>query len=115
MAPLAKWCRADFIEKRVQSIVGSQNKLVLEDGSEVEYDVLAVNVGSRTRGANTTEGVWEHTLTTRPINELLGKIQRKEEELISRKIIPKVAVCGGGAAGVELSFAFKKRWSDAFG
>jgi NADH dehydrogenase FAD-containing subunit len=25
-----------------------------------------------------------------------------------------VAVCGAGAAGVELSFAFKKRWSELF-
>ena len=53
-------------------------------------------------------------MTTRPINELLGKIQRKENELQERGIIPKVAVCGGGAAGVELAFAFKKRWSAAF-
>jgi NADH dehydrogenase FAD-containing subunit len=30
-------------------------------------------------------------------------------------VIPKVVVCGGGAAGVELSFAFKARWSRAFG
>jgi NADH dehydrogenase FAD-containing subunit len=34
---------------------------------------------------------------------------------LSNKIIPKVVVCGGGAAGVELSFAFKNRWSKAFG
>jgi hypothetical protein len=24
-------------------------------------------------------------------------------------------ICGGGAAGTELSFAFKKRWSEYFG
>jgi NADH dehydrogenase FAD-containing subunit len=45
----------------------------------------------------------------------LGKIHRKEEELLSNKIIPKVVVCGGGAAGVELSFSFKNRWSKSFG
>jgi len=26
-----------------------------------------------------------------------------------------VAVCGAGAAGTELSFAFKQRWSEYFG
>jgi selenide, water dikinase len=93
----------------------SQNKLIFEDDTELEYDVLALNVGSRTRGATTIPGVWDNSLTTRPINELLGKIQRKEEELLSNNIIPKVVVCGGGAAGVELSFAFKNRWSKAFG
>lgn len=50
----------------------------LDDGSTLEYDVLAVNVGSRTSGSDTIPGVWKHSLTTRPINELLGKIQRKE-------------------------------------
>ena len=60
----------------------NENKLLLEDGTEVEYDVLGLNVGSKTRGAKTVEGVWEHSLTTRPINELLGKIQRKENELL---------------------------------
>lgn len=29
-------------------------------------------------------------------------------------IIPEVVVCGAGAAGTELSFAFKKRWSNHF-
>ena len=77
--------------------------------------MLSLNVGSKTRGSTSVPGVWDNSLTTRPINELLGKIHRKEEELHSYKIIPKVVVCGGGAAGVELSFAFKNRWSKSFG
>lgn len=93
---------------------GNSNRLLFEDDTELEYDVLALNVGSKTRGAASTPGVWEHSLTTRPINELLGKIQRKEDELIQSGVIPRVVVCGGGAAGVELAFAFKKRWSAAF-
>jgi NADH dehydrogenase FAD-containing subunit len=89
--------------------------LIFEDDTELVYDVLSLNVGSKTRGATTVPGVWDYSLTTRPINELLGKIHRKEEELHYNKIIPKVVVCGGGAAGVELSFAFKNRWSKSFG
>lgn len=27
---------------------------------------------------------------------------------------PTVTVCGAGAAGIEMAFAFKKRWSDLF-
>ena len=50
----------------------------LEDGSFVEYDILALNVGSKTRGTLDVSGVYEHSLTTRPINELLPKIERKE-------------------------------------
>jgi selenide, water dikinase len=35
--------------------------------------------------------------------------------LKEKGIIPRVVVCGGGAAGVELAFAFKARWSREFG
>jgi hypothetical protein len=52
--------------------------LVFEDGTDASYDALGVNVGSRTRGANDVKGVNDYSLTTRPINELLGKIERKE-------------------------------------
>jgi NADH dehydrogenase FAD-containing subunit len=73
-----------------------------------------VNVGSRTRGANDIPGVWDYSLTTRPINELLGKIQRKEQDLLSKKITPELTVCGAGAAGIELTFGFKARWDKVF-
>jgi len=46
---------------------------------------------------------------------LIPKVSKKELELKEKGIIPKVVVCGGGAAGTELSFAFKKRWSEFFG
>ena len=96
-------------------MVGAENRLELEDGSSVEYDVLALNVGSKTRGANNIPGVWEHSLTTRPINHLLPKIAAKESALKEAGIIPRVVICGAGAAGTELAFGFKKRWSDVFG
>ena len=115
MAPLAKWCNADYFEQRVKRIVGSENRLELEDGSSLEYDVLVLNVGSRTQGTNAITGVWEHSLTTRPINHLLPKIVAKEASLKEQGIIPKVVICGAGAAGTELAFAFKKRWSVFFG
>ena len=74
-----------------------------------------MNVGSRTRAANKVKGVWEHSLTTRPINDLLPKIQVKEKAMKEAGTIPVVVVCGSGAAGTELSFAFKARWSKYFG
>lgn len=61
------------------------------------------------------KGVWEHGLTTRPINDLLAKIQTKEQQLKEAGVTPVVAICGAGAAGTELSFAFKKRWGEVFG
>lgn len=52
LEPLAKWCKADYVEQRVARIVGNENKILLEDGSSIDYDYLIVNVGSRTRGSH---------------------------------------------------------------
>eukprot|EP00347_Sterkiella_histriomuscorum_P018476 403345372 len=112
--PLAQWCNADYIEERVHNIKASENKINFESGGNMDYDLLAINVGSRTRGANETPGVKEYSLSTRPINDLLSKIQKREKELIESKTIPEVVVCGSGAAGVEMAFGFKKRWSKLF-
>jgi len=114
LKPLAAWCNAEYIEKRVKAIHGSKKVIETEDGSSIPFDYLAVNVGSRTRGTYSMKGI-EYSLTTRPINELLPKIRAKEAILKQKKVIPKVAVCGGGAAGVELAFAFKTRWTNYFG
>lgn len=115
MAPLAKWCGADYIEKTVKRVHANDNRIELEDGSIVDYDILALNIGSKTRGTFETTGVWEHSLTTRPINHLIPKIAKKEQELLAAGVVPSVVVCGAGAAGTELAFAFKHRWSKVFG
>lgn len=51
MAPLASWCGAEYIEKRVSKVLANENRLQLEDGTFVDYDILALNVGSKTRGS----------------------------------------------------------------
>ncbi len=115
LKPLAKWCNAEFIEQRVEKIIADENRVVLENGESVEYDVLALNIGSKTRSTFDTPGVLEYSMTTRPINDLLGKIEKREKELLDANITPKLIVCGAGCAGVELSFGFKNRWKGVFG
>ena len=114
LEPVAHWCNADYVEKAVHLIDADRNSIVFDDKTELKYDALGVNVGSRTRGAREVKGVDTYSLTTRPINDLLGKVERKEEQLIKDKITPTLAICGAGAAGIELSFAFKNRWSKLF-
>jgi NADH dehydrogenase FAD-containing subunit len=50
----------------------------LENGETIDYDVLAVNVGSKTKDTGNVKGVWDHALTTRPINDLIPKVSKKE-------------------------------------
>ena len=114
LEPVAEWCGAEYVNKSVAQIDADKNKIHLDDGSSLEYDVAIVNVGSRTQGTYNVKGVKDHCLKTRPINDLLPRIEATEMDLKTRGEAPKVAVCGAGAAGTELAFAFKKRWSDKF-
>jgi len=79
LPPLAAWCNANYVEQRVERIAGNENKIYLKNGDALDYDVLAVNVGSKTKDTGNIKGVWEHALTTRPINDLIPKIRIKEE------------------------------------
>lgn len=114
MEPLATWCKADYVQKRVKRVVANENRLEMEDGSSLDYDILALNVGSKTRDAKAVPGVWEHSLTTRPINDLIPKVTAKEEEMLAAGTVPTVVICGAGAAGTELAFGFKVRWEKLF-
>ena len=44
LGPVAKWCNVDFIQKRVTKIKADHNKVVLHDGTVLDYDVLATNL-----------------------------------------------------------------------
>ena len=114
LEPIAEWCGAEYVNKTVVKIDANKNKIHTDDGSIVDYDVAVVNVGSKTQGTFRVKGVNKHALKTRPINDLLPRIEAREMELKTQGVIPKVAVCGAGAAGTELAFAFKKRWDDLF-
>lgn len=114
LKPLSAWCGMTYIEHRVKRIEANKNTIHLENGETIEYDILALNVGSKTYEGG-VKGIWEHALTTRPINDLLPKIKSRENELKAAGIVPKVVVCGDGAAGTELAFGFKARWEELFG
>ena len=103
------------MHKKVARIEANANKVHFADGGSIDYDILCVNVGSKTRDTERVPGVWEYSLPTRPINNLLERISKKEQDMTAKGIIPRVAVVGSGAAGVEMAFAFKQRWGAFFG
>lgn len=43
---------------------------MFEDGSYLQYDVLSLNIGTKTKLWKTIKGVWEYSFCTRPIKEM---------------------------------------------
>jgi selenide,water dikinase len=108
LQPLCNWCGANFILDTAISI-DEKEKIVYCKERNVKYDILSIDVGSTTKGMD-IEGVKEFAICTRPLSNLLEKLENFEKEKNELNHIPKVIIVGGGAAGVELSFVFKARF-----
>ena len=52
---------------------------------EVPFDVVSVDIGSTTRDHVSIPGASEYTISTRPISDLVRRIQ-KEEEILKEKL-----------------------------
>lgn len=110
LEPLAQLYGAEFLPIRAIRLDPGPQIVTLEDGRSVAYDVLSIDIGSRTKGTD-IPGVREHCLMTRPLVALLKAL----EGLDRLEMAPKVVVVGAGAAGVELAFAFLRRFQAHFG
>lgn len=111
----------EFVQGEVAEIRGEEDsgkkrvvKWVNGEGhvGEMEYDVCSVDVGSATKWIEGSGDLGESVVYTRPIGKLVDRVRRFEamdEDGSQRR---RVVVIGGGAAGVELTFALKARWSE---
>jgi selenide,water dikinase len=119
VVPLARRAAATVVLERARRIDARAKRIDLAGGSSVGYDVASLDVGSSVIGLD-RPGVREHALATRPVGELATNLEARLAGLGSaddprvrsgRDIASamRVAVVGGGAAGVELSFTIEAR------
>lgn len=110
LRPLARFAGARFLEAEVVGLDPGARRIQLAGRPPLRYDVLGIDVGSTVRGLD-VPGVLEHAIPTRPIGRLMDRLEAAEAALAGREGPTRVAIVGGGSAGVELAFCLEARWA----
>ena len=98
LARLAARAGVELIQGVVRSIDTGTRQVALAAGEALHYDVVSINLGSVPAGAG------EAAIPAKPFDRFIA---RWRELLEKGPKAPRVAVIGGGAAGVELALAMK--------
>lgn len=115
LEPLAQWAGLEFIRERVVDLDGDQKMLKLRDGRTVNFDVVSLDIGSTVQGLQHTPGARRFTIPTRPIDQLITRLESVRSELKNsqgqnQQQRAGLVVIGGGAAGIELALSVSSRW-----
>jgi len=103
LQPLVRASGVRMIEAHVTAMSAETRTLTLEDGQQVTYDLLSLDVGSETQ----TEGLSPlgvRLLPVKPLDDFFAQWPEIQKKAINQKDYALVVI-GGGAAGVELAFA----------
>src|SRR6185436_1595094 len=100
---LARRAGAQVVLARATAIDPEARTIALDGRPPVAYDLASLDVGATVRGLD-LPGVREHAVATRPIRDWVDR-------LASLSTPRRVAVVGGGAAGVELGFTLRARFA----
>ena len=90
---------ADFLQTRVTALDPRQRTVTLAEGGTLTFDVASLDVGSRPP-TDGVPGAAEHTLGVKPVERFLDVWERWIERARAGTVA-RLAVVGGGAAGVH--------------
>lgn len=110
LGPLLVNSGIEWLARSAVALDASSRSVTLDDGSTVGFDVLSVNSGpvqDRQKIEQMMPGARENALFVRPI-EAFGALWPKVVELAQSRAL-RIAVIGGGAAGIELAMAVAHR------
>jgi NADH dehydrogenase FAD-containing subunit len=98
VAGLVEMSYGEFVSGSIARLDLERRCAVLQDGRELDYDYLSLNVGSRID--RSVPGA-EHALAAKPFEDFVDNLNRER----------RIAIVGAGAAGVEIAMAL--RWRGA--
>jgi len=102
LARLAAKAGVELILGRALSF--DSQKVELENGEVLEFDLLSLNLGSLPGNFN-VPGAMLHAVAAKPFEQFLGRWNA----LLKEAGAPRIAIAGAGAGGVELAMAMKHR------
>jgi selenide,water dikinase len=107
LPPLVRFSGARFVTGRVTEIHAASNAVVVDGRDRIEYDLLSLDIGS-TPATGDVPGAAEHAIGVKPVDVFLGRFAALLEDVRARRV-RRIAVVGGGAAGVEMLLAMRHR------
>jgi selenide,water dikinase len=108
VVPLARRAGARVVLAPAASIDPRSARVELDGRPSIPYDLASLDVGSTVRGLD-LPGVREHALVTRPIGRFVTEVDARLARWRDAGGAVRLAVVGGGAAGVELAFTLESR------
>ena len=105
---LARYAGARIIHGAMCGIDRANKRVLIEGRPPLSYDFLSIDVGI-TPLLEPIAGAAEHALAVKPVSLFAPKWQALEARVLSKDGPRKIAVIGGGAAGVELVLAARHR------
>lgn len=110
LAPLLKNTGIRWLHRSASALNAQARTITLDDGSQLRYDWLSINTGpvqDRQQLEQAVPGCREHGLFVRPL-EVFTTLWPRVLDLASSRAL-RIAVVGGGAAGIELAMAVRQR------
>lgn len=105
---LARAAGAALVHASADGLDVAARRLKCEGRPPIPYDVLSLDIGSTTDGS-AIPGACEHAVQVRPIDGFPRRFESLRRRVLHGKGTTRIAVVGGGAAGVELALSIAGR------
>lgn len=106
VAALAARAQCTFLADRVTELHAETRQIVLASGRTLSFDILSLDVGSRSLGADAVAGA-AGIIPVRPVEQAARSLQKAFAKMRAGELAPQIGVVGGGAAGIELAFGIR--------
>ncbi|UYH54961.1 FAD-dependent oxidoreductase [Qipengyuania sp. SS22] len=108
LVALAEQAGVELLLDRCATIDPEQRTITTGDGRSVSFDICSIDVGGVER-AKGVLGMDPRIVDVRPIGSFLARLA--EWQTSSPGVPGHIVVAGGGAGGVELAFALRRRFA----